>query len=286
MKLTEYYRPSTLEEALRLRTKKPDARFIAGGTDLLVRIRAGVERPTVLISLRNIEELKGINLGKSTEIGSMTTISEILEHPTLGEAYPVLLDAARPFASMQIRNQATVGGNLCNASPCADMAQVLLVLDARVRIAGPGGRREMSLNEFFLGEGKTHLSPDEVLTSIVIDELPPQARASYMKKRRVQMDLALVSVAVLLEMNGARCTRARVAAGAVAPRPLRLRGVEDQLEDQRIDSNLLMRASELAKQEVSPITDVRTSAEYRRHMTGVLFRRAAEKVLDGRNDES
>jgi len=283
VKITAYHKPSSLAEACRLKAEFPDSRFIAGGVDLMVRIRSGQEHPPVLISLRGIKELKGIELGEMTRIGSMTTISEILSHPRLGVVYPVLLDAVIPFGSMQIRNLATIGGNICNASPCADMPPGLLVLDAMLCVEGPGGRREVLLEDFFLGPGQTCLAPEEVLTSIVFERPSPKSRAVYLRNSRVRMDLARVSVASLLEMDGERCIRARVAAGAVAPRPLRLHTVEEALEGQRIEDGLLTRARKLAEQEVSPITDIRTSAEYRRHMTGVLFQRAIKSLLDGRD---
>ena len=285
MNITEYHRPASLVEACRLKSANPEACFIAGGMDLIPKIREGPERPTVLISLRKIDELRGIELGKETRIGSMTTVSEILAHKRLGEVFPVLVDAARPFGSVQIRNMATIGGNLCNASPCADFPPALLVLNAKVRVVGREGQREVSLDDFFLGPGKTCLATDEALTSIVFDRPSPVARATYLRKGRVRIDLASVSVAVLLEMDGDRCTCARVAAGAVAPRPLRLRSVETALEGKSIGTDLLARARELAQREVSPITDVRASAEYRRHMIGVLFQRAVESLLDGRGNE-
>jgi carbon-monoxide dehydrogenase medium subunit len=285
MSVTEYLRPDSLAEACRLKTANPDAIFIAGGMDLMVQIRTRIVNPPALISLRNISELRGIEPGKITRIGSMTTISEILAHQRLGKIYPALHDAARPFASMQIRNLATIGGNLCNASPCADFAPVLLVLDARICIEGTDGQREISLEDFFIGPGETCLSPDEVLTSIVLEKPAPGAKATYLRKSRVRMDLALASVAVLLEMDGDTCSHARVAAGAVAPRPIRLRTVEAALESHRIDKDLLARARALAEQDVAPITDVRSSADYRRKMIGVLFKRAVESILDGRGDE-
>jgi carbon-monoxide dehydrogenase medium subunit len=285
MRVADYRRPASLAEAWRLKAEYPHARFIAGGTDMMVQLRAGNGSPGVLISLRGIDELRGIERDESTRIGSMTTISEILAHPTIGEVYPVLRDAARPFASVQVRNMATIGGNLCNASPAADMAPALLVLDARVLVTGPDGEREMPLDGFFLEPGKTRLASGEVLTWIVIEPPPPGARTAFLRKSRVQTDLALVSVAVLLVMEEDRCRLARVAAGSVAPRPLRLRSVEGALEGRLVEPGLLARARELAEREVSPVSDVRATADYRRHLTGALFQRAVESVVLGYADE-
>lgn len=247
----------------------------------MVNIRSGILRPRVLISLRKIDELRGIEIGKTTRIGSMTTISEILAHPGLGKIFPVLHDAAWPFGSMQIRNLATIGGNLCNASPCADMPPALLVLDAGICVKGPAGEREIPLEDLFTGPKETSLSSDEVLTSIVLERPSPGARARYLRNGRVRMDLSRVGVAVLLDRERGICTRARVAAGAVAPVPLRLRAVEEVLEGQRISEDLVARARGVAEREVSPITDIRAAADYRRQMTGVLFQRAVDSVLDG-----
>jgi carbon-monoxide dehydrogenase medium subunit len=281
-----YHRPKTLAEVWRIRAEFPEALYIAGGTDVMGLIRSGCVGPKALISLRRIDELHGIEVngaadGGGTRIGSSSTIDDVLAHTALGERYPVLHDAARPFGSVQVRNLATVGGNLCNASPCAGMPPPLLVLDARVRLAGPEGEREIPLGEFFVGPGETCLGPDEVLTAVVLDPPPSGTRSRYLRKGRVSTDLAFVSVAVLLGLDGDRCTRARVAAGAVAPRPLRLRAVEQLLEGRRIGPTLLSEARAQVEREVSPITDVRASAEYRRHLTGVLFQRAVESTLNG-----
>lgn len=281
MRIRHYHKPESLDDAIRLKAENPDSCFIAGGVDLMVHIRSGIVRPHTLISLRNIDELRGIEVGETTRIGSMTTISEILSHPGLGEIYPVLRDAARPFGSMQIRNLATVGGNLCNASPCADMPPALLVLEAGIRVKGPNGEREMPLEDLFAGPKETSLSPGEVLTSIVLEKPSPGVRARYLRNGRVRMDLSRVSVAVSLDMKKGNCTHARVAAGAVAPVPLRLRAVEEALEGQIISEELVARARGLAEREVAPITDIRTTADYRRHMTGVLFQRAVESILNG-----
>jgi carbon-monoxide dehydrogenase medium subunit len=277
----DYHRPTSLEEAWQLRAGCPEARYIAGGTDLMVLMRAGAVRPPSVISLRGIEELRGIEVGEPTRIGAMTTIGEILEHRELGERHPVLHDAARPFGSVQVRNLASVGGNLCNASPCAGLPPALYVLDARVRVAGPEGDRVLPIEELFAAPGETCLIPGEVLTEVLLDPPPPGVRSRYLRRGRVRMDLAFVSVAVLIGLNGGRCARARVAAGAVAPRPLRLRAVEELLEGRALEPPLLAEARARVEQEISPITDVRASAGYRRHITGVLFQRAVESLLNG-----
>jgi carbon-monoxide dehydrogenase medium subunit len=278
MNRCDYYRPRTFDEALELQEKIPGARFIAGGTDVMVKIRNGDLRPPALISLRSIPELSGIEEEEVTRIGAMTTISELIEHPTLQKRYPVLVKAARRHSGPQIRNVATIGGNLCNCSPCADTATPLLVLDARIRLRSAAGSREAPLDELFRGPGETCLASGEILTDILLDTQPKDAKAAFLKKGRVSMDLAVASVAVLLEMDGTACRRARVAAGSVAPVPLRLKKVEELLEGNALSGKILYRAQETAAESVSPITDVRATEAYRRRLVGVYVRRAIEAL--------
>jgi carbon-monoxide dehydrogenase medium subunit len=208
----------------------------------------------------------------------MTRIVELVEHRALRERYPVLVEAALRLGSPQIRNVATVGGNLCNASPCADTATPLLVLEARVRLRGPAGERELPLEQLFLGAGETALAPGELLAEIVLLPPGPTARATFKKKGRVRMDLALASATVLVELDGAVCRRARVAAGSVAPTPLRLKEVEALLAGQALTADVLAAAGTAAAGAVSPISDVRCTAEYRRQLVAVYVKRALEEL--------
>ncbi len=280
---TAYHRPRTLDEARSLKAETPGACYVAGGTDLLVWMKSARERPGALISLRSVPELAGITTGGVTSIGALTTLTDVLGHATVRQRYPALVTAVRSMASVQIRNVATLGGNLCNASPAADSAVPLLVLEARARIQGNDGQREIPLEDLFLGPGRTCLGPGDILTAILLDPPPAGTHGAFLRKTRVHVDLALVSIAVVLEMDagGETCRRARVAVGAAAPTPLRLPEVEAVLTG-RISPEVLGRARELARDGISPISDVRASADYRRHLTGVLLRRAISSLLDGR----
>ncbi|MBI5527009.1 MAG: xanthine dehydrogenase family protein subunit M [Deltaproteobacteria bacterium] len=278
MKSIDYHRPRSLDEAWRLADSVPGARFVAGGTDVMVGLKNKALRPGALISLRAIPGLARMENGTETRIGALATIGDIAADPVISERYPVLVQACRRLGSAQVRNVATVGGNLCNASPCADTAPPLLVLEARVRIEGPSGKREMALDEFFRAPGETRLSPGEVLTEVVLPPPAPAARGVFFKLGRVHMDLAKASVAALVEMDGKRCKRARFAAGSVAPVPLRLREVEKVVEGAVVDDKLIARAQEAAMKGVSPITDIRSTAEYRRQIVGVFVRRAIEAL--------
>jgi len=276
----DYHQPDTLEEAFRLKKTIPDSLFISGGTDLMVRIKKRELSPRALISLRSIPGLSGIENGKIIRIGAMTSISDILQNSLLYEKFPVLIDAAKFLGSIQIRNMATFGGNLCNGSPAADMAPPLLVLEAKVRLQGGQKSRDLPLEKFFRGPGETGLSPDEIMTDILLDPPEPDTHGVFLKKGRTKMDLAVASVAALIRTEGNRCFKARIAAGSVAPVPMRLLEVETLLEGSSFSRELLTEAQELAAKSVSPITDVRSTADYRCHLVGVLLKRALEKLLD------
>jgi xanthine dehydrogenase FAD-binding subunit len=275
-----YHRPHSVADALRLMSEVPGARFIAGGTDVMVKFNAGAPRPQSLISLRAIPELSGIELGEPTSIGASTTISDLLGQAELCERYPLLAQAARCLGGPQIRNVATIGGNLCNCSPCADTAPALLAIEARVRLASPAGEREIALEDFMSGPGQTCSPPDEILTQVLLPKTPPGARGIYFKKGRVRMDLAIVSLAALVVSRGDELRHVRLAAGSVAPVCLRLRAAEDLLTGERVTHELLARAVRAAMEAVTPIDDLRASADYRRRLVGVYLRRAIESILN------
>lgn len=271
-----YHRPTTLRETWRLLADHPGAALLAGGTDLLVQLRARAVRPPAVVSLRNIPELAGVaaEAGGGLRLGAATPVADLLRHGTLVRRYPLLAQALRVMASPQIRNVATVGGNLCNASPCADTAPPLLAYEARLVLRCARGRRELPLAEFFRGPGETACRPGELLAAVRLPAPPPGARVSFHKQRRVHLDLALASVAVLLQLRGATCRRARLAAGSVGPTPLRLLEVERLLEGRALTAELAAEAGALAARTVSPITDLRSTADWRRRIVEVRVRRA------------
>lgn len=279
MRRFDYLRPKSLKEALQQKKTIAGAIFISGGTDLLVQIKNRELQPPALISLRSIPELATIEVNGGVRIGALATISDIIQHNELGLIYPVLVEAARRLGSVQIRNVATIGGNLCNCSPSADMALPLLVLEAKVRLQTAKASREIQISEFFKGPSESCLSSDEILTDILLDPPHQKAKATFLKKGRVKMDLAIASMAVLLEMEGRRCRKARIAAGSVAPVPLRLSKVEALLEGSTVTEKLAAEAQRLAREIVSPITDVRATEEYRRQIVGVYMKRGLRKIL-------
>jgi carbon-monoxide dehydrogenase medium subunit len=283
MRPVDYHRPRDVEEARVLAAELPEARYIAGGTDLLVLMKEGAVRPGALVSLRAIPELAGVTQGEETRIGALTPFADLQAQPELGARFPVLHEALRTLGTPQIRSVATIGGNLCNAAPCADSALPLLLLGARVRVLRAGGATEVPLESFFLGPGETVLEPGDLLTDILVPAPPAgDLVGAFLKHRRVHADLALVSVAVLLQLAGDTCRCARVAAGSVAPTPVRLTAVERHLEGEALTRSVRTRAGELAQEAIAPISDVRATADYRRELTAVLVERALERALERR----
>jgi carbon-monoxide dehydrogenase medium subunit len=274
-----YHKPQTIKDALQLKKAKTGAIYVAGGTDVMVQIKNRELRPSNLISLRNIPDLSHIEVNGGARIGALTTIADIIQHPTLAQTFPVLAETARRIGSVQIRNIATIGGNLCNCSPCADMALPLLIHEAKVRLQNSDAAREVPIEDFFKGPGESCLLTDEIMTDILLDPPDANAMAVFMKKGRVKMDLAVASVAVLIMMEGNVCLKARVAAGSVAPIPTRLRKVEELLKGSSVTEKTIREAQNIAEVSVAPITDIRSTGLYRREIVSVFVKRSLERAL-------
>jgi carbon-monoxide dehydrogenase medium subunit len=273
MKLFEYFAPKMLQEAVEILAHyNGEARALAGGTDLLVQMKEGRAAPKAVVNLKHIADLHRHIFDGSLTLGALTTLEAIRRSCLVRDHYPALADAAATIASVQIRNLATIGGNLGNASPAADLAPILIALDAAVRIAGPGGDRRILLDAFFTGPGATVLRPGELLVSI---EIPTTRRpALYLKHApRAAMDIAIVGVGLAMQMNDDVCADARIVLGAVAPKPMRARHAEAELIGERVTRERICRAAQIAAEEAKPIDDVRGSAWYRRRMVEVLTRR-------------
>jgi len=280
----DYHRARNLDEALELKTGRPDSAWIAGGTDVLVLMKDGVMRAGHLVSLRAVDDLRQLDPADGLRFGAAVSVADILASPGLAERYSSLHGALRVFASPQIRNVATVGGNICRASPGGDSSPALLVHGARLLLRGPDGERELGLEDFFRGPGQTALAEDELLIDLWLPPPAAGSRSAFRRLTRVSVDVALVSIAACVELedDGRTCRSARVAAGAVAPTPLRLGAVEDLLAGERLDDpDLLSRAADLVREGISPITDLRASADYRRHVAGVLCERALTDCVQG-----
>jgi carbon-monoxide dehydrogenase medium subunit len=282
----EMYQPTTLEEASRLlRDKGAGGRFLAGGTDLVIAIKEKGLAPRYVIDLKKIPGLSGIreNADGSIAIGALTTMRAIETNPLLNKKYPFLCQSAAEVGSIQIRNRATVGGNMANATPSADVAPSLIALKATAKVVDFGDERVIPLEEFFRGPGQTVMSPEEILTEITIPKTSPQLVGEYIKfSPREMMDLAYVGVAVAYQIAAhKRCMDVRIVLGAVAPTPLRARNAETLLEGQILTEELAAKIGAAAAQESKPISDVRSSAEYRRAMVGAMTKRAILNAAAG-----
>jgi carbon-monoxide dehydrogenase medium subunit len=275
-----YLRPSSLLEAISLKAEHGEGAVLwAGGTDLLLQWRRGELDIDTCIDLSGLDELSRIDMSpEAVTIGAMTTLAEVETHPGLSEAFPVLAEMARHFATPQVRALATVGGNLCHAVPSADCAPPLIALDAEVELHSPAGPRSLPLESFFAGPRTTALNDDEILTRVSIPRPASRTACSYRRMVRSSVDIALVGIACRLAVDeGGSITEARVVLGAVAPTPLRSRRAEALLTETAIEDvggNTLDEIATGAAAEARPISDVRAGAAYRRHMTAVLTRRA------------
>ena len=258
------------------------ARVIAGGTDLLIALKEHAERPAYVISLASIPGWRYIEYDEAQglRIGAATTVRSVETSPIVRAKYPVLAVAAGLLASIQIRNLATVAGNICRASPSAEMPPALLVLRATVKLVGSAGDRLVPLEEFFTDPGRTVLQPDELLAEIQVPPPHPQTGAVYIKHSpRRAMDLAVVGVAALVALEGGRCVEARIALGAVAPTPRRAPAAEEILRGREPTAVRIEDAARAAAELASPISDLRGTAKYRRQMVHVLTRRALDGAL-------
>jgi carbon-monoxide dehydrogenase medium subunit len=217
----------------------------------------------------------------AVRLGALASLTALIEHPVIRAEYPVLPVTARYMGSPAIRNLATVGGNLCNASPAADLAPVLIALDAAVGIIGPAGERRLPLESLFRGPGQTVLGPAELLTWVEIPRRRPAWPIRYERLDvRRAMDIAIVGAAFAARLDGSRVREARVALCAVAPTPLRVRAAEAALVEAGLSDAGLERVAELCMAAARPISDVRATAEYRRAMVGTLVRRGLQRIRD------
>ena len=275
---TEFHAPRTLDEALEiLRDKAAAACVLAGGTDVMVRVRRGVvpaER-TTLLSVHRIAGMRGCRRENGElVVGAATTASDLGREPLVAECAPILAHVANRLASAQVRNAATIGGNLANASPAGDLINPLLLLDARLVLASSRGRRTVAVDEFFTGPGESVLRPDELLVEVRIDVPSPDRVFRFQKAgTRPAMECSVVTVGLAFTATSQVFEQVRVAFGSSAPTPLRGRKTEAVLEGQRATPEVVERAARAAKEEVSPISDIRGSECYRRALVGAFVTR-------------
>jgi CO/xanthine dehydrogenase FAD-binding subunit len=283
MKWFDYARPYSIGEAVQLLSNAGEkARVLAGGTDLLVQLRADRKQADLVIDVKRVPEMSKIsyNPEKGLALGAAVPCYQIYRNSTLREKYPALVEVASIIGGTQIQGRASIGGNLCNAAPSADSVPLLIALRARCRIAGVAGEREVPVEEFCTAPGQTILNPGELLVSLLF---PPPARgegACYIRFiPRNEMDIAVAGAGVGVVIDDGVIRSARVALASVAPKPLFVREAGESLAGKAPDDDAILRAAEIARQAAKPITDMRGTAEYRRHLCAVLVRRALHAAI-------
>ena len=283
LKNFSYFEPATVKEAVETLTEEDGAFPLAGGTDLLVRMKRGEVHPAALVNLKHIQNLKKIKSenGNGTTIGALASISDIQGSPVIRAKHPLLVQAAGVIGTPSIQNLATIGGNIGRASPASDMSPSLMILQARILAAGPKGKREIGMNEIFAGPGATTLSNAEFITAFYIPEPPPHTGTAYLKlgRRAGGGDCALVGVATLLTMENDEAKAVGIALASVGPEPMRALKAEQVVMSGPLDDERIKEAGRAAADEVNPITDLRCSAAYRREMVKVLTCRALIESL-------
>ena len=284
MRFEYYHEPTNINECLELIVRYgTDGRILAGGTDLVVRLRSGQVRPKAVISLNGLSELSNIkrNEDGSVDIGAMAILRDVMNSHLLAGEFDVIRQGAGHVSSMQVRNVATLGGNSCNAAPSADTVPGLIVAEAFARIVGPEGGRSLPLEDFFLAPGKTALGEAEILTGFHVPASPKNTGCSYKKYSiRGDTDLAIVGTAARLTLDGRGCVQSvRIALGAVAPTPMRALDAERILMGKHPDGDLLEQSAAVASEESKPISDQRATAEYRREMVRVWTRHALTEAF-------
>jgi CO/xanthine dehydrogenase FAD-binding subunit len=279
-----YHEPASLGEAVELGARfGADGRFLAGGTDLLIQIRRGQLGPRHVVSLHRVPGLDAIDGDGTVTLGALVTHRRLERWAGARGGLQALIEGAEVVGGHQIRNVATVGGNIVNASPAADVVPVLLALDATVTCVGPDGERRLPLDGFASAPGVTARRPDELLTRVSFPRLPPHCGTAFLKAgRRRAMEISLVCVAVRLTLDASRerCLDARIALGAVAPTTLRARAAERSLLGRALDDGALREAGRAAAGECRPISDVRASARYRALLVAILVERALARCRE------
>jgi carbon-monoxide dehydrogenase medium subunit len=280
----KYFAPETLDEAfLLLQELGEEARILAGGTDLLVNMkqRAIEPMPKYIINIKKIEGLQYLQTDDNGDLrlGALANIQEIKSFLPIRQRFPGLGQAAGVLSTPHIRNIATIGGNLCNASPAAETAPVLNTLSARVKILSKGQERIVPLEEFFLGPGKSVLRSNEILTEIQIPDPPPNSTSVYIKHGKRLSDIAIVGVALSITMNGNTCSDAKIALTSAAPTPMRVPKAETLMIGQELNEKLIQEVGETVSEESRPIDDLRAYAAYRREKAGQLAKEAIRQGI-------
>ena len=280
----DYFAPQTLQETFELLEKHGrEARLLAGGTDLIVSLRAREQRPKSLIDIKGVKELHELSFDekRGLTLGASVNLNKLIHYDAASKNYPLLKEAVSTIGDCEIRNRATLVGNICNGSPAADSAPALLVLDANVNITSQRGKRTIPLREFYTGVKKTVLANNELVTSVTVPTPPKGYRGGYLKGRRtVGEDLTVVGVAGLVAPASKGGKSVRLAYASVAPTPVRALEAEKVFESNKPLGDLLEQAMSIVRKTVSPISDVRGGKDYRANLVEVLTRRLIRQLWE------
>ncbi|HUH88580.1 MAG TPA: xanthine dehydrogenase family protein subunit M [Pusillimonas sp.] len=290
MRSFEYFEPTSIEEAGRLLADLQDeeVRLIAGGTALVLTMRQRMVQPSHLVSLAKIQRLHGIDFDgqKGLRIGAMTRHADLAASPLVQQYFPMLASMAARVANPQVRNQGTLGGNLCYGDPSTDPPTCLLALEAQVVLAGPRGERSLPLEAFIVDYFETALEPDEILIEIRVPTLPSGTSGVYNRFLRTAAEhRPLVSVALVAKRDGAQCHDARLAVGASVPIPLRVQRAEALLRGRVVDAAVALEAADRVAADIETLSDSRGSAEFRRDMVRAVVRRTICELFELSIDE-
>ncbi|MGE0254055.1 MAG: xanthine dehydrogenase family protein subunit M [Alphaproteobacteria bacterium] len=275
----QYLAPKTLDEAVSaFAAAGSAARILAGGTDLLVQMKAGIVRPGVIVDIKKIPELTTIEetAGGGFRVGAAVSGAVLAEHPHFGDVWPGVLEAINLIGSTQVQGRASAGGNLCNASPAGDSVPAMIAAGAIVTVQGPKGRRELPVEAVPVGPGRTSLAPGEIVVAFALPPRPKGSGDAYLRMiPRTEMDIAVVGCAVSLTLDKGTCTAARVSLGAVAPTPLLVEAAAKALVGSKLDEAALDAAAAACSAACRPIDDKRGTIAYRTRVAGVLLKRTA-----------
>ena len=281
---TQYLAAKTIDEAVDAHAKaNGSARFLAGGTDLLVQIKSGIRKPNLVIDIKKIVELNSIQEISENEfvIGASVSGANLNRNPKFAKLWPGVLEAFRLIGSEQIQGRASLGGNLCNGSPAGDSVPSLIAAGCKAVIAGPSERKEIPIENFHLGPGKTILENGQMLVALKFPKRNNNSADAYLRMTpRTEMDIAVVGCGVNISIENGVCTNARVSLGAVAPKPLLINEASDILVGSSLDEETLEKVSKICRDSCNPIDDKRGTIDYRTKVAGVLFKRATLLAAD------